>query len=48
MEEIRAFLDAVKSRDSRTVKSSYSDALQTYQLSWAVRRAGEKSSMVTN
>ena len=41
MGEDKAFLDAVRSGDSSHIKSSYSDAAKTYQLSWAVRRSSE-------
>lgn len=37
--EDRAFLAAVTSGDSSHVLSSYSDAAETYALSWAVRNA---------
>lgn len=42
-EEDRVFLEAVRSKDSSQIRSSYEDAAKTYQLSWAIRRASEAS-----
>lgn len=40
--EDAAFLSAVRSGDASGVRSSYADAFRTYELTWAIRRAGEK------
>jgi predicted dehydrogenase len=40
-EEIETFIDAVKSKNSEKIKSSYSDAFKTYEATWAIRRAAE-------
>ena len=40
--EMRTFLDAVRKRDASDIASSYKDAAQTYNFTWAVRRAGEE------
>ncbi len=50
LEEVKAFLDTVRSGGegeggSGTVRSTYRDSLHTYQLSWAIRRASEASTM---
>lgn len=39
LEEDRAFLAAVRARDTSLIRSSYEDAAKTYQFSWALRRA---------
>ena len=40
--EMEAFVSAVRSGDATSIRSSYADAAQTYELSWQVRRAGER------
>ena len=40
--EMRVFLDAVKSGDAAKIASSYSDAAESYNFTWTIRRAGEK------
>ena len=40
--EMRTFLDAVRKQDASEIASSYKDASETYNFTWAVRRAGEK------
>lgn len=37
--ELGTFLTAVRNNDPSLVKSSYSDAALTYQMTWAIRRA---------
>ncbi len=44
--EVECFLDAVRSGDPTRVKSSYRDASMTYNLSWAIRRASEKTAQI--
>lgn len=39
LEEDRAFLAAVQTRDTSLIRSSYEDAAKTYQFSWSLRRA---------
>ena len=39
LEEAKAFLDAVRKRDTSLVRSSYADATKTYQFSWDLRRS---------
>ena len=41
LSEDAAFLSAVRSGDASCVRSSYADAFRTYELTWAIRRAGE-------
>lgn len=43
LNEVECFLRAVRSHDPTQVRSSYRDASMTYDLSWAIRRASEKS-----
>jgi hypothetical protein len=38
--EAEAFLAAVRTGDAAGIRSSYADAFRTYQLTWAIRRAG--------
>ena len=40
--EAEVFLDAVRSDDASGVRSPYADAFRTYELTWAIRRAGEE------
>lgn len=40
--ELRVFLEAVRNGDCSSIASPYSDATRTYDLTWAIRRAGEK------
>jgi len=40
--EVEVFLDAVRSGDASGVRSSYADAMKTYELTWAIRRASEE------
>ena len=40
--EMKTFLDAVRTKDRSDIASSYTDAAETYNFTWAVRRAGEK------
>lgn len=42
LSEDRAFIDAVRRGDASGVRSSYADAMRTYELTWAIRRASEK------
>jgi len=39
--EDAAFLDAVRRGDAAGIRSSYADAMKTYELTWAIRRAAE-------
>ena len=39
--EVEVFLAAVRTHQPQLVRSTYDDALKTYQLSWAIRRACE-------
>jgi len=41
--EDAAFLDAVRSGDASGIRSPYADALKTYELTWAIRRASERA-----
>jgi predicted dehydrogenase len=43
LSEDRAFVQAVRSGDPASIRSTYADAMKTYELTWAIRRAGEKS-----
>ena len=45
LEEDRAFFNAVRSNDMSYIRSPYSDAAKTYQLTWAIRRATDKRSL---
>ena len=40
--EDRAFIDAVRAGDASGIRSSYADAMKTYELTWAIRRASER------
>lgn len=42
LSEDRAFIDAVRRGDGSLVRSSYADAMKTYQFTWAIRRAAER------
>ena len=42
MDEDDIFLKAVGSGDHSGIRSTYSDAAKTYQLSWNVRKSSEK------
>ncbi len=42
--EDRVFIDAVRSGDASGIRSTYVDAMKTYELTWAIRRAGESTS----
>lgn len=44
--ELAAMIDAIDTHCSTGILSSFSDALQTYELTWAIRRAGEKSAAI--
>ncbi len=39
--EDQAFIDAVRRRDASGIRSSYADAMKTYALTWAIRRAAQ-------
>jgi predicted dehydrogenase len=41
--EVRCFVEAIRSGDDSLVKSSYEDAYKTYELTWAIKRATEKN-----
>ena len=41
LEEVKAFLAAVRSRNADLIRSPYADAAKTYRLSWNIRRASE-------
>lgn len=41
--ELRTFLDAIRTCDQTLIKSSYSDAALTYEMTWAIRRTGEEN-----
>jgi hypothetical protein len=41
--EISAMVDAVEGNAESSLLSTFEDALKTYQLTWAIRRAGEKA-----
>jgi len=43
-EEIETFIDAVKSKNSQKIRSSFADAFKTYEATWAIRRAAEANS----
>ncbi|KAK3608320.1 hypothetical protein CHS0354_030770 [Potamilus streckersoni] len=43
LREIETFIHAVRERDQSNIKSSYDDAAKTYQMTWAIRRAGDKN-----
>jgi predicted dehydrogenase len=42
LSEDRAFVDAVRQGDASLIRSPYADAMQTYELTWAIRRASER------
>jgi len=42
LSEDQAFIDAVRHGDGSPVRSTYADAMRTYQLTWAIRRAAER------
>ena len=39
--EDAAFVDAVRRGDGSPIRSSYADAMKTYELTWAIRRRAE-------
>ncbi|CAL4070016.1 unnamed protein product [Meganyctiphanes norvegica] len=39
MKELETFIQAVKRKDTKQVKSTYADAAKSYLLTWAIRRA---------
>jgi len=41
--EISAMVDAVEGNADSSLLSTFEDALKTYQLTWAIRRAGEQA-----
>jgi len=41
--EDEVFLAAVRSGDASMIQSPYADAMKTYELTWAIRRAGEEA-----
>ena len=41
LEEVKVFLEAVRSKNPDLIRSTYSDAAKTYRLSWDIRRASE-------
>ena len=41
LEEVEAFLAAVRSGNANLIRSPYADAAKTYRLSWNIRRATE-------
>ncbi|RDX50191.1 hypothetical protein OH76DRAFT_1402655 [Lentinus brumalis] len=44
--ELATFIDVVDGRrPSGDIMSSYADAIRTYELTWAIRRAGERSAV---
>ncbi len=42
MAEDQALIDAVRRRDPASIRSTYADAMETYELTWAIRRASEQ------
>jgi hypothetical protein len=40
--EDQVFIEAIRSGDASGVRSPYADAIKTYQLTWAIRRAAAK------
>ncbi len=42
LSEDEAFIDAVRRGDASGVRSTYADAMKTYELTWAIRRAAEE------
>lgn len=45
--EDTAFIDAIRSGNPAGIRSPYADAFRTYQLTWAIRRAAERSGTAT-
>ncbi|XP_060074899.1 uncharacterized protein LOC132554593 [Ylistrum balloti] len=41
LNELDTFIKAVRQRNQSLIKSSYEDAMKTYELTWAIRRQGE-------
>ena len=41
LEEVKVFLEAVRTKNPDLIRSTYSDAAKTYKLSWDIRRASE-------
>ncbi|OWF46461.1 uncharacterized protein UNK4.17-like [Mizuhopecten yessoensis] len=41
--ELKTFIEAVRSNDQSLIKSSYEDAVKTYELTWAIRLSGERN-----
>ncbi|XP_060074902.1 uncharacterized protein LOC132554595 [Ylistrum balloti] len=41
LRELETFIKAVRQRNQSLIKSSYEDAMKTYELTWAIRRQGE-------
>ena len=41
LEEVKVFLEAVRSGNPDLIRSSYADAAKTYRLSWDIRKASE-------
>ncbi|XP_033751488.1 uncharacterized protein UNK4.17-like [Pecten maximus] len=41
--ELKTFMEAVRTNDQSLIKSSYSDAAKTYELTWAIRLSGEQN-----
>lgn len=46
--EVSNFIDAIEGGPEPSVLSSYQDATKTYELTWAIRNASEKSSSIKN
>ena len=42
LSEDEAFIEAIRGGDASGIRSPYADAIKTYQLTWAIRRAAEK------
>jgi len=40
--EDQTFIDAIRRRDASGIRSSYADAMRTYEMTWAIRRAAER------
>lgn len=40
--EAQAFIEAVRRGDASRIRSTYADAMKTYELTWAIRRAAEQ------
>lgn len=41
--ELKTFMESVRTNDQSVIKSSYADAVKTYELTWAIRLSGEQN-----